>query len=176
VQASFEVDDIPYEADKDGNFYLAGGAEVPKVIKYRLDILSAKKGESHRFEAEVKESEFIYICFPLRSKIYIVSFFSASSMGGVVKNKQGGIKYDVFDDSGNFRGSFYHGEPIRQIKNNMAYIVSEDAEGCPMIKQYEIHFEPSPHLIRGAGLLAKPGEGCLLAFLRSREGLPAWPR
>ena len=62
-------------------------------------------------------------------------------MGGVVKNKQGGIKYDVFDDDGNFRGSFYHGEPIRQIKNNMAYIVSEDAEGCPMIKQYEIHFE-----------------------------------
>lgn len=92
------------------------------------------------------------------------------------KNKQAEIKYDVFDDSGSFRGSFYHGEPIRQIKNNMAYIVSEDAEGCPMIKQYEIHFEPSPHLIRGAGLLAKPGEGCLLAFLRSREGLPAWPR
>jgi len=49
VQASFEVDDIPYEADKDGNFYLAGGAEVPKVIKYRLDILSAKKRRKPSF-------------------------------------------------------------------------------------------------------------------------------
>ncbi|HPC88568.1 MAG TPA: hypothetical protein P5517_07005, partial [Candidatus Saccharicenans sp.] len=57
------------------------------------------------------------------------------------KNKQAEIKYDVFDDSGSFRGSFYHGEPIRQIKNNMAYVVVEDPEGFPIIKQYEIHFE-----------------------------------
>jgi hypothetical protein len=57
------------------------------------------------------------------------------------KNKQGEIKYDVFDDNGNFRDSFYHAEPIRQIKNNMAYAVLEDAEGFPIIKQYEIHFE-----------------------------------
>jgi len=56
------------------------------------------------------------------------------------KSKQGEIKYDVFDDNGNFRGSFYHGELIRQIKSNIAYVVSEDAEGFPIIKQYEIHF------------------------------------
>jgi len=34
------VDNIPYEADKDGNFYMAGDGEVSKVIKCHIDILS----------------------------------------------------------------------------------------------------------------------------------------
>ena len=42
LQASFEVDNIPYEADKDGNFYMVGNREVSKVIKCHIDILSPK--------------------------------------------------------------------------------------------------------------------------------------
>jgi len=54
------------------------------------------------------------------------------------ENSQKEIKYDVFDENGNFRGSFYHKQSIRLIKNNMAYAITENAEGFPIIKRFEI--------------------------------------
>jgi len=54
------------------------------------------------------------------------------------KNSQGQIKYDIFDEKGNFRGSFFHEHSIELIKNNMAYAIAEDNEGFPMIIRYEI--------------------------------------
>lgn len=56
------------------------------------------------------------------------------------KNNRGEIKNDVFNEEGNFRGSFFHDhlESIWLIKNNMAYVVTEDIEGFPVVKRYEI--------------------------------------
>lgn len=54
------------------------------------------------------------------------------------KNSAGEFKYDVFDENGGFRGTFFLNASILQIKNNMAYAISEDIEGFPIIIRYEI--------------------------------------
>lgn len=54
------------------------------------------------------------------------------------KNRSGESKYDIFDERGNFRSSFYPEHSIRLIKDNMAYAVAEDAEGFPVVKRYEM--------------------------------------
>lgn len=54
------------------------------------------------------------------------------------KNEWGETKEDVFDEQLNFRGSFDHEGSIELIQKNMAYAVSEDSEGFPIIQRHEI--------------------------------------
>lgn len=53
-------------------------------ILMSLEASSEKNKEGQRFSTEVKAGEFIYICFPLKNKIYLISFSTRTSFGGFV--------------------------------------------------------------------------------------------
>lgn len=60
------------------------------------------------------------------------------------KNAAGETRYDVFDESGGIRGSFFHAAEIRRIKNGKAYAVSEDAGGFPVVVRYDMEESRNP--------------------------------
>lgn len=133
------------------SFMTDDGKKVKEIVQkyHRVEVTSEDKDKvlTTMFGGKEKVSPDINIVwpkyFPPVSSLLVDESNNYIYVETNEKNKQGEIKYDVydvFDDNGNFRGSFYHGERIRQIKNNMAYVILEDAEGFPIIKQYEIHF------------------------------------
>ena len=55
-----------------------------------------------------------------------------------LKDSEGRTKYDVFDASGTFLGSFHLGARIMAVKAGLVYAVAENAEGEPVVERYRM--------------------------------------
>lgn len=57
-------------------------------------------------------------------------------VGTAEKDREGRRKYDVFDATGKFLGSFHSKNAVIVVKNGLLYATAEDADGFPIVERY----------------------------------------